>query len=125
MATVEVEYTERELPVPTKWRPVFQEIGLALSEGDFALARGIEGVKPVSRDLAEYFADNVAAYGATLMPLPDDTWQSSIYARDGGFWQVLVDLFTLEEGRSDLVLFTRVFERGDAYEFEPWSIHVP
>jgi len=125
VATGEVEYTERELPIPSIWRPTFQEIVRAFSEGDYLLARGVDGVRPVSRGLAEFFADNVEAYGATLTPLPDEAWQSSIYLRDEGFWEVLVDLFTVEEGRSDLVLLTRVFERGDAYEFEPWSIHVP
>jgi len=125
MTTGEVKRSDRELPVPPQWRPVFQEIVRALSEGDFTLARGIEGVKPLSRDVAEFFADYVEDYGATLTPLPDETWESSIYMYDEGYWEVLVDLFTVEEGRSDLVLFTRVCERGGAYAFEPWSLHVP
>lgn len=41
------------------------------------------------------------------------------------YWDVLVDVFTVEEGRSDLVLFARVFERGDGYRFEIASVHVP
>jgi hypothetical protein len=125
MATVGIEYSDRELPVPSVWRPVFREIVQAFVEGDFTLSRGIAGVKPPSRANAEFFAHSVEAYGATLACLSDESWQTSIYVRDGDYWQVLVDLITVEEGRSDLVLFTRVYERGDGYAFEPWSLHVP
>jgi hypothetical protein len=41
------------------------------------------------------------------------------------YWDVLVDLYTVEEGSSDLVLAVRVFERGNDFEFEIESIHAP
>jgi hypothetical protein len=41
------------------------------------------------------------------------------------YWDVLVDLYTAEEGSSDLVLAVRVFELGADFEFEVESIHVP
>jgi hypothetical protein len=42
-----------------------------------------------------------------------------------GYWDVLVDLFTVEEGASDLVLAVGVYEKGSAYIFEVQSVHVP
>jgi hypothetical protein len=125
MSIGEVDYADRELPVPSAWRPTFRKIVQAFSEGDFTLARGIDCVRSISQADAEYFAGSIDTYGATLTSLPDESWQTSIYLHDLGYWVVLVDLFTAEEGRSDLVLFARVFERGDAYEFEITSIHVP
>ena len=125
MTIVPIEYSERELPVPTIWRPVFREIVQAIVDGDFTLARGIEDVKPISRSDADFFAHSVRRYGATLTSLSEESWQTSIYARDVDFWEVLVDLTTVEEGCSDLVLFTRVYERDDGYTFEPWSLYVP
>ncbi|SEL89313.1 hypothetical protein SAMN05428989_2804 [Pseudoxanthomonas sp. GM95] len=70
-------------------------------------------------------SDNVAAYGGTLDTLPPETWWTSVYVWMGEWWEVLVDLFTVEEGRSDLVLFLRVRERASKYEFEVTSLHVP
>jgi len=43
----------------------------------------------------------------------------------GGYWDALVDLFTEEEGRSDLVLSLHVREGGGEYLFEVMSVHVP
>ena len=40
-------------------------------------------------------------------------------------WGVLVDLWTKESGKSDLVLGLRVFEEGGAIRFEVDSVHVP
>ena len=125
MTEFEVEFSARELPVPTNWRPVFREIVQALVEGDFTFSRGIKGVKPIDGATAEFFANSIEAYGATLASLSDESWKTSIYVRDEGYWAVLVDLITVEEGRSDLVLFARVYERGDGYAFEPWSLQVP
>ena len=43
---------------------------------------------------------------------------------DGGYWEVLVDLFTVEEGCSDLALFVRVYPREGSYVFQILSVHV-
>lgn len=40
-------------------------------------------------------------------------------------WDVLVDLWTVESGASDLVLFARVFEVENGFRFEIASVHVP
>jgi hypothetical protein len=43
----------------------------------------------------------------------------------GGHWNVLIDLFTIEEGASDLVLEVKVREDGAGYSFEIHSVYVP
>jgi hypothetical protein len=43
----------------------------------------------------------------------------------GEHWDVLIDLYTLREGASDLVLFARGREIDGNYLFEIDSVHVP
>ncbi len=43
----------------------------------------------------------------------------------GDFWQVLVDLWTEGEGRSDMVLHMRIFDHESAYRFEVGLVYVP
>jgi hypothetical protein len=114
-----------ERPVPKAWRPTFTAIVAAFVEGDFALSAPIAGVAPVSAENATFNADNVADYGEVLKPLPAATWETSVYIWQEGWWQVLVDLHTVGEGRSDLVLHARAYEGQDGYRFEDLRIYVP
>lgn len=43
----------------------------------------------------------------------------------GGYWDVLIDLYTVEESVSDLALSVRVYETAAGYEFDIQSVHVP
>lgn len=114
-----------ERPVPSAWRPVFTAIVAAFVDGDFALSAPIVGVAPVSTENAAFNADNVADYGEVLKPLPAEAWETSVFIWQEGWWEVLVDLHTLGEGRSDLVLHARVYESQDGYRFEDLRIYVP
>jgi hypothetical protein len=42
-----------------------------------------------------------------------------------GHWEVMIDLFTVEEGASDLVLALRVYEKGLSYSFDIQLVYVP
>ena len=55
----------------------------------------------------------------------DDTWSTSVAQWMGNHWVVLVDLWTVESGKSDLVLSARAFEGEDGFRFEIDSVHVP
>lgn len=112
-------------PVPSVWRNTLTEIVEAFKEGDFALARGIAGVRPISADDAEGIAGNIQDYGAQLASLPEETWRTSVCQWLGKHWDVMVDLFTEEEGASDLILHVRVYEEGSAYTFEVHLVYVP
>ena len=77
----------------------------AFVAGDYGLACGVEGVARPSDSVASRIADNVADYGEALVELPDATWRSSLAQRvSNDRCDVLVDLWTAESGRSDLVL---------------------
>ncbi len=116
---------DRELPVPSEWRKTLRDVVEYLKEGRQDTKLGIPGVRDVSRrDLDGIYA-NIKAYGATLSSLPEESWMTSVcqWMRDS--WLILVDLHTVEEGASDLVLFVKAIEEGQSYRFEIDSVHVP
>jgi hypothetical protein len=112
-------------PVADSWRPVIREIVKAFAEGDYDLARGIPSVAPPSTATAEQARTYVADFGEGLAELPDETWESSASQWMGTHWEVVVDLWTLESGKSDLVLALRIHEAGAGFRFEIESLHVP
>lgn len=114
-----------QAPVPTEWRGAFVRVVEAFREGDFRLERGVVGVRPISPEDAERMERNVKSYGAKLAALPDETWKTSACQWMRGYWDVLIDLYTVEEGPSDLALAVRVYEEGQAYVFDIQSVHVP
>lgn len=69
--------------------------------------------------------ENIESYGASLIDLPDEAWGTSVCQWTGHHWDVMVDLFTQEEGLSDLVMFVRVGDDGGVYSFTIDSVHVP
>lgn len=115
----------KEGPIPSVWRPVFCDIVSALVRGDFKLGAGIAGVLPVSDDTAERMSSYVKDYGETLVELPEETWKSSVCIWTGHRWDALVDLWTLREGRSDLVLQTFVRESDRGFLFDIHMVYVP
>ena len=112
-------------PIPSVWRPALVDIVDAFKDADFGLARGIAGVGAIPVERAARIAKNIENYGARLTSLPEESWQTSVCQWMLDYWDVLVDLFTVEEGASDLVLALRVFEHGEDYIFEVQSVHVP
>lgn len=116
---------DKEHPIPEGLRPRFRELVAALVAGDFQLSTAqLDGVAPIDAHLADFIAEQIDAYGATLAPLSEEVWQWSIYACDGSNWQFLIDLTTTEEPVSDLVLHARLRDDEDG-QIEVWSVHVP
>lgn len=70
-------------------------------------------------------AANINEYGAHLSKLPAEAWQTSVCQWMRSYWDALVDLFTIEEGASDLVLAVRIYEQDSTYSFEIQSVYVP
>ncbi|KFN46153.1 DUF7668 domain-containing protein [Arenimonas metalli] len=116
---------ESEQPIPMVWRPTLARIVEAFASGDFGLDRGIPVVAPVSAETASQIRMSIADYGATLAPLPDQAWDTSVCIWYGDHWSLLVDLWTEEEGRSDLVLDARVTEAGSGYRTAVHLVYVP
>jgi hypothetical protein len=116
-----------EHPVADVWRDTFRTIVARVVGGDYEL-RGIPGVQPLSPEVGlDVLRDRMANYDdVTLAELPDAAWDTSVAMWGGSdYWDVLVDLHTVEEGRSDLVLGARVTETSDGYSFEVHMIYVP
>ncbi|TIE20512.1 DUF7668 domain-containing protein [Stenotrophomonas maltophilia] len=113
---------ENEIAVPQAWRPTFAAIVDALIQG------GEPSLPQVTLQAPDVWAgaqESIRAYGAHLKRLPDESWNSSVCIWYGDFWNVLVDLYTEEEGRSDLVLQAHVYEVGDGYRYEVVLVYVP
>lgn len=115
---------ENELPIPSVWRPVFVEIVNAIVKKDYHLKDGVKGVAKVSADTATQMKDYIDDYGEELMPLPPQTWNSSVYMWYGNHWEVLIDLWTVGEGHSDLTLRADVREKDGAYVIEIRLVYV-
>lgn len=125
MAAV-VKDGESELPVPEVWRSTIEAIVGRMVAGDFEMVGAGSEVRRPSAEYAAALARAVAGYGdVTLCELPAACWDSSVSIWFDPRWDVLVDLFMNEEGRSDLVLFLSVYEVGGGFEFEIENLHVP
>jgi hypothetical protein len=112
-------------PIASAWRPTLREIVSAFVRGDYALSGGVHFVAPVSASTVDQIRKYIADSGETLAELPNETWRTSVSQWMGTHWEVLVDLWTVESGESDMVLSARVFEVGDGFRIEIDSVHVP
>lgn len=120
-----VKDEENERPIPSAWRPVFRDIVNAFVQNDYHLKSEIPNVAPISDDAASQIQDYIQEYGETLIALPDETWDSSVCIWMGSQWDALIDLRTLREGRSDLVLNARVSESDGEFVFHINMVYVP
>lgn len=115
---------ENNLPVPTVWRPTLRAMAGALTARNFRL-EGLPGVDPLDEAEAAAIAASLEDHGCTLDALPEETWETSVCQWQLDYWDVLVDLFTVEEGRSDLVLHVMVFEQDADFLFRTHLVYVP
>ena len=101
-----------EGPIPSAWRPTLKNIVDAFARHDYRLANGVAGVAPVSEETATQIHSYIQEYGAKLVPLPQESWATSVCIWYADHWDALIDLWTEEEGPSDLVLQVQVSEIG-------------
>lgn len=114
-----------EGPIPSAWRPVLESIVEAFARHDYRLANGISGVAPVSEETAAQIRDYIEDYGATLVKLPQESWITSVCIWMGDHWDALIDLWTEQEGASDLVLQVQVSEIGGEHVVTVHMVYVP
>lgn len=122
---IAVKDEKNERPIPSAWRSVFRDVIHAFVKHDYQLKTGISGVAPISTDTASQIQNYLQEYGETLIELPEETWDSSVCIWMGGNWEALIDLWTLTEGRSDLVLSAKVSESDDGFLFYINMVYVP
>ncbi|MFC7049039.1 DUF7668 domain-containing protein [Emcibacter nanhaiensis] len=116
---------EVELPLPSQWRQIFIDIVESIRVGDFRLEKAPGSVERLGEDDAKRIEGNITEYGVGLVALPNETWDTSVCRWMGNYWQVLIDLYSAEEGASDLVLFAKVTEQDGAFRFQVEDVHVP
>jgi hypothetical protein len=110
-------------PVPTAWRTRIRAFVNALASGSLDVTKS---EVTCSEATEAYVRANVIDYGETLTQLPEGSWETSQCQWMEGHWEVLVDLWTLEAGRSDLVLFLVAREGAEGrVNPEVASVHVP
>lgn len=117
---------ENEGPIPDAWRPTFAAVVNSIVERAAMIGGGLPEVDPVSEGVREQCLAAVDSYGdVDLVPLPNKTWETSVAAWQGDHWLCLIDLWTSQEGRSDLVLEAEVRERAPGFRFTVNMVFVP
>lgn len=111
-------------PIPTEWRSQLIQIVEAIRANDFSLNDTNSTIRSTTQSDRIRISQNIEDYGCELTSLPDETWKTSACQWMRGYWDVLVDLYTVEEGRSDLILSVRVYEQDSGFQFEVMSVHV-
>jgi hypothetical protein len=120
-----IKDSNSEGPIPSAWRPILKSIADAFAREDYLLNDGISGVAPISEETAEQVRDYIQDYGAKLVELPLQSWDTSVCIWMGDHWDVLVDLWTEDEGRSDLALEVKVSEVGSGCLVAVHMVYVP
>ena len=115
-----------EGPIPEAWRPTLKAVVDSLARRDAVIGAGLPSVDPVPAEISQQCLQAVDDYGAvTLTTPPDESWNTSATRWFGDHWRCLVDLWTEEEGRSDLVLDVDVFEHRPSYRYRVNLVYIP
>ena len=109
---------DKELPIPVEWRKTLYKVVECLVKNDYQFISKIPLVSKLPETTLIQIKSYIEDYGEELISLPEDAWDSSVYVWQRGYWDVLVDLWTRNEGHSDLVLSVRVYEERESYRFE-------
>lgn len=116
--------------VPEHLRPALAAVVDRLAAGDYqGLKRDGIDRSPDDADLSLWIRSYGPA-GATIVPLPEEAWASAdaipVIPVTGqpGHWGVVVDLWTREEGMSDLSMEATVTESPDGISVVIDGIHV-
>lgn len=114
-------------PIPNRWRPMLAGIVERLVSKDYA-GLTADGLVSYSNDPADDSIGRwIEDYPATLVPLPEEAWEHGECGRftdDPDAWWVVLDLWTAEEGRSDLSLEATVRESDDRVTVSVDYVHV-
>ena len=111
--------------IPEKLRPALKDLVNELIKGNFAK---LEADGRAGRLSAQDLKNRLSEYGRTFITLPDVAFdQGDTYTLmdgDGKSWGIDLDLWTAEEGRSDLTLQLTVRDTGTAIVAEIDDLHV-
>lgn len=114
-----------EQEIPSEWRESFRNIVDDIRYKHLSSKSIGKNSYSVSSDDAEHIYASIDAYGEMLGDLPEEAWETSVCRWMGNYWHALIDLFTVAEEPSDLVLFADVHEDGLSHHIQVLSVHVP
>ena len=120
-----VKDPDSQHPVASQWRPTLSRIVSQLAKGDYSPSLGLGPSVNLPKESAEQIRQYLDNFGESLTDLPDATWATSVATWQVSHWELIVDLWTLESGRSDLVLNARVYEEDAHFRFVIHAIYVP
>lgn len=109
---------QKELPIPVEWRKTLYKVVECLVKNDYQFISKIPLVSKLPETTSIQIKSYIEDYGEELISLPEDAWDSSVCIWQRGYWDVLVDLWTRNEGHSDMVLSIRVYEEQESYRYE-------
>lgn len=124
---LEFLYDESPQAIPSIWRNTIFEIVEAFKNHDIESYNQIKGIVSIDSNDFEEILSDINAYGESLISLPDQTWETSqcIWKGDS-CWHVFIDLYTINEGKSDLILFLTVESDGhNNFSFDVNNFYVP
>lgn len=120
-----IEKVEGEGPIPTQWRATVSELVASMVNGDYKSGKVPTAVVPIDQDTVRQVSDYIQDYGCTLINLPEEAWDTSVCIWQASYWELLVDLYTREEGRSDMVLSLKVNDDSATFSFQVYMVYVP
>jgi len=111
-----------ETPVDEAFRPTLTWMADEIAAGRAPHAASVSACSADTWDVITGIIDD---YGETLVRLPEATWETSVSQWDGQRWKVLVDLYTVAEGRSDLVMDVSITETETGFAYSLHLVYVP
>jgi len=112
------------MPIPTQLRPALRSVVDELVRGNYA---ALERDGRAGRVGAEGLQRAIAEYRRHLIDLPDEAFEVSgaiEVTNQARTWAVDLDLWTEEEGRSDLTLSATVTETSSGVQVKIEDLHV-
>ena len=116
---------EKEHSIPDVWKDSICEVVIQLTKNNFELHDVSEYIALQSSDMAKFNRENVLEYGCCLKALSTECWERSCYQWQGNYRDLIIDLCTVEEDVSDLVLKGRVYPIVSGYKYEFGMVYVP
>ena len=113
--------------VPERWRLAIVEVVHRLVVRDYAGLAQDGFVRDATTTVDDSVGDWIEDYPATLVELPSEAWLHASCGKiktERGAWWLVVDLWTKEEGRSDLSLEGTVRDDGTNVRVEIANVHV-
>ena len=124
MSTISMQQDEQS-PVPILWRTDLAKLVNTFIFNERLELEELIIEKPLSQDILEISRSNILDYPDDIGPLDDKSWNSSICIWTGNYWDVLVDISTLDGETSDLVMHVKIIPNEKGFSIDPGLIYVP